>query len=252
MKTINEINKNIYKYAAETGCDSEIHLDDFIFQFLINNESFDSIESAVRYYFYDGKNSAKQFEQIVNDLKKDKSTTKVLEFASGYGCVTRHLANIFPQKNIMSCDIHKKACELIKKKLDVQTILSKNKPEDFNCNQKYDIIFALSFFSHMPNTTWKNWLSKLLEHLEPNGALVFTTQGLESAKYFDNPELSEEGYWFKADSEQKDLDSNEYGQTIVTSKYVNRCIASIGSKYRVTCKESFWWGHQDLYIVSQD
>jgi cyclopropane fatty-acyl-phospholipid synthase-like methyltransferase len=252
MKTLNEINKHVLKYAAETGCSNDIHLNDFIFQFLINNESFDAIESAVRYYFYDGKNSAKQLEKLLIELKKDINTTTILEFASGYGCVTRHIANIFPKNNIRSCDIHKEACSLIEETLHIQTTLSQKKPEDFMCDQKFDVIFALSFFSHMPERTWKFWVGKLLENLEPNGVLIFTTQGLQSAKYFNNPELSEEGFWFKADSEQKDLDSNEYGQTIVTSKYVNSCIESIGSKYRVQCKESFWWGHQDLYIISQD
>ena len=251
MKTINRINEYILKYAAETGCSSDIHLSDFIFQFLINNQSFDSIESAVRYYFYDGKNSAKQFKEILIDFKKDINNTKILEFASGYGCVTRHLANIFPKCNIKSCDIHKDACDLIEQMLGVKTITSKSNPKDFECDLKYDVIFALSFFSHMPDRTWTLWADKLLENLNDGGTLIFTTHGLESAKYFNNPLLSDEGIWFKADSEQKDLDQNEYGQTIVTYDYVSGRIKSINPRYKITYKKSFWWGHQDLYVVSK-
>jgi methylase of polypeptide subunit release factors len=55
----------------------------------------------------------------------------MLEFASGYGCVTRHLPRTLPDVSIVASDIHPQANEFIRQKIGVNSIQSAAVPEEF-------------------------------------------------------------------------------------------------------------------------
>src|SRR5579859_3793667 len=68
-----------------------VHLEDFIFRFVYDNGVFPSKASAVNYYFNDGANSARRVRQLVDRwVPSREGALNILEFASGYGAVTRH------------------------------------------------------------------------------------------------------------------------------------------------------------------
>jgi hypothetical protein len=104
--------------------------------------------------------------------------------------------------------------------MGVETVLSRSKPRDFVPARKYDVCFALSFLSHLRETSWGPWLHRLYDLVNPVGLLIFTTHGYRSRRFFGSPSLNRVGYWFTGSSEQKDLPTAEYGQTIVTPGYV--------------------------------
>jgi hypothetical protein len=239
--------------AAKHGVIPDIHPDDFIFHFLLNHPSLQQKKEAVDYYFDDGARSAKKLSDLIySDLKFQRGIQlKMLEFASGYGCVTRHLSRELSDVMITSCDIHEEAMDFIKTKLKTETILSEAVPEKLKLNAEYDMVFALSFFSHMPESTWGRWIKTLFSGLKENGFLIFTTHGMASAKLFGDPVIPSNGFWFLPDSEQKDLNLNEYGTTVVTPEYV---ISELYRQVRsplVLYRYAFWWTHQDLYIVQK-
>jgi SAM-dependent methyltransferase len=249
LKELIEIAKAAETYAQQVGVNPSIHLDDFIFRFLIDNRSFDCVDSSVKYYFYDAKNSAAQLVDLINESNRTAPVRTMLEFASGYGCLTRHLKGILPDVQSTACDIHAEAVRFTQEKLGEKAIVSCVNPDDFNCQSGYDVVFALSFFSHMPRSTWGRWLAALYAAVSPGGVLIFTTHGKVSAKHFGSPPLSADGYWFLSDSEQKDLDVANYGQTIVTEDFVRREIADKLNSKPLIFREGFWWGHQDCYVV---
>lgn len=239
----------INKVAKELDVHSNIHIEDFIWQFLIGNDVFPTREDAVNYYFNDAKNSAKLLDELIGSfLSETKGPVRLLEFASGYGCVTRHLLKN-PKLKVTASDIHPAAMKFIADKFRVPTVVSHSTPEKFDPKGEYDVAFALSFFSHMPDATWGRWLHQLLRTVRPGGLLIFTTQGQEGAKYFGYPKLDERGYWFDPSSEQHDLDTSEYGQTIVTPKYVFNQIDAISEATAVFFQRAYWWSTQDVYIV---
>jgi len=176
----------------------------------------------------------------------------MLEFASGYGCVSRHLGNVLPNMNVTSGDIHPEAITFIQNVLGKKAILSSATPEELCLEQKFDVVFALSFFSHTPDRTWGRWIRTLFSHLKDGGLLIFTTHGRESLKYFKNAVLDESGYWFTNESGQSDLATSDYGQTIVTPEYVVRkCFEHIAAPMS-HFKSALWWEHQDLYIFARN
>ena len=89
---------------------------------------------------------------------------KLLEFASGYGCVTRHLKKN-PAYDVVSCDIHPQAVDFLSSRLKVKAIQSVHTPEEFATVDKFDVAFATSFFSHMPKSSFGRWLKALYNSL---------------------------------------------------------------------------------------
>jgi len=168
-----------------------------IFRFLIENKVFKSKQEAIRYYFYDGQNSAKQLMAFLSTyFKKEFSETTMLEFAPGYGCVTRHLIDNFAVERLFCSDIHPEANSFLSQTFGVRTISSTVKPENFPLKYIFDVVFALSFFSHMPPHTWGDWLEKLFSLVNIEGLIIFTTHGLHSSQYFGNPMIPDDGIWF--------------------------------------------------------
>lgn len=246
-----QIRDSCRTYATETSVIDEVHPRDHIFGFLIENPSFPSLDAAVKQYFYGGQESAEILAQLLFSelglVRSPEST--LLEFASGYGRVTRHLPLVLRPMKVFACDIHAAACEFMEHALATRAIPSSTRPEDLAIeSNSYDVVFALSFFSHMPESTWSRWLVSLFDKVEPGGHLIFTTQGQKSRKYFGDPVIPESGIWHIPSSEQKDLDSSDYGNTIVTREFVE----SVADRYLdqpiTLFKEAYWWEHQDLYV----
>lgn len=249
-----KMHDDIRRYADETGVVSEIHPDDLIFRFILKYPGFQTSEEAVKYYFFDGANSTKKLNNLLfSQLGLKRSVdTSLLEFASGYGCVTRHLISELAPINIVSCDIHEAACSFNESSLGVKAILSATKPEDLRIeSNSFDVVFALSFFSHMPDHTWGRWLSCLFDKVKPGGHLIFTTHGMITWANLGRPTIPESGIWFSPSSEQKDLDVAEYGSTIVTPEYVRKAVANLLHRDVLLMVEADWWGHQDLYVVKK-
>jgi len=226
-----------------------VHPEDFIFRFLYENPVFTSKLDAAAYYFNDGANSARQVSAVVRDVCQLKDTPlELLEFASGFGCLTRHLNAAMPLARTTACDIHPSAVEFIEGPLGGRAILSTADPRQFRSSQKYDVVFALSFFSHMPKRTFALWVDGLAACLKPGGHLIFTTHGLSSMRFIPRVEFDDEGFFFRAESEQKDLDVTDYGLSVTKPQFV---VDTIGrNELSLTYfQQGLWWGHQDLYVV---
>lgn len=242
------------RIAARLGVSPEVHDADFIFQFCINHPGFATKDLGINYYFEDGANSAKKVRNAVDRwMGKRDQPLNILEFASGYGAVTRHAKKELEPHVLTSCDIHPQAIEFLSKYLQVNTLQSQVRCEDLTFTQKYDVIFVLSFFSHMPRGTWYQWLTKLYSALAEGGILLFTTHGKVTWRTnASNALLDEEGYWFTPGSEQRDLEESTYGTTVTLKKFVDARIALLPGSDYLYFEQAGWWNHQDVYIVRKE
>ena len=232
---------------------ADIHPNDFIYWFCTTHPHL-SLEGGIHYYFSDGATSANKLSDLVAGLEElDQNSIKLLEFASGYGCVSRHLKKR-SQFELVSCDIHPEAIEFLSGRIGVQALPSAHVPEQFTPPEKFDVVFALSFFSHMPVRTFGRWLKALFGVLCDPGYLVFTTLGLKACE--DNgitPEaIPAGGLWFGSRSEQHDLDQAEYGMTIVTPEFVCAEVERQTGAPVVLHKPVGWWDNQDLWVVKRE
>jgi hypothetical protein len=235
-------------YAQELQVVSNIHPDDFIFRFVYDNPSFRTKKDAFQFYFQDGNRSAKKIYDILFSYLELKHDISFLEFASGYGCLTRHLVNKLDKAKLVSCDIHEDAVRFISEKIKVKALISTQIPEEL-CVGSYDVVFALSFFSHMPKTSWSRWFSALLKQTREAGYLIFTAHG-ELSNHHLHGTFDSDGFYFQPDSEQMDIDPTVYGTTATTFKFVSNVIAANNCRLKMYA-EGYWWGHQDLYIIQR-
>jgi methyltransferase family protein len=249
-----ELAASCREHASKWKVSAAVHPQDFIFHFILKHPKISDMNEAVGYYFDDARRSAELLKSILeNDLSVNVDERKeMLEFASGYGAVTRHLRAVFPAFDITSSDIHPDANNFITEELRGKAIQSSSVPECFDAGREYDLVFALSFFSHMPATTWSRWLSALFKTLRVGGNVIFTTHGPTSLRKLPiDASLDEKGFYFSLGSEQDDLDKTQYGTTVTSSRFVIEQIEALENCELRLVRAGLWWGHQDLYVASK-
>jgi len=206
---------------------------------------------AAAEYFSNGRESAHKLQRLLNEVcgYQDRSVD-LFEFASGYGCVSRHIPQVIPTCALTASDIHEQATTFLKETLDIDVILSTSTPEALKIDRQFDVVFALSFFSHMPKTSFSRWVRRLASFVRPGGFLIFTTHGMVSRKVcFAGCALDSEGFYFHPSSEQKDLSKSEYGNAVAAPRYVFNLVENETNLSMKLFHEGYWWGHQDLYVV---
>jgi len=222
----------------------KIHPQDFLF---IHHVRTMGIDDAMNEYINDGYDSAIKLKTICEEIFTNCSRLSLLEFACGYGRVTRHIdKNYF---EITSSDIHNDALLFIKDNFNVKTIISTIDPDDFRVDNCFDVVFALSFFSHVPDKTFGKWIQALYRCLNPGGVLIFTTHGNISNENYIHIPVSDNGYAFINTSEQFDLCIDDYGTAISEYSYVSKICEEYISTLPNKWIEGYWWSHQDLYVI---
>lgn len=229
--------------AKEFGVIADVHPDDHLFGYL---RSIAPVDKAVGMYFEDGRLSADMFASLIAEY----GARNVLEFASGYGRVTRHMKHSSPLTEVTACDIHPQANEFVRDRIGMKAVQSSATPEELDAGSDFDMVFALSLFSHLPAHTWTRWLKACVQTVKPGGHVAFTTHGRVSAR-LQSLNLSSSALLYKEMSDQPDIDLSQYGSSYVAPKYVFGQIQSIGNARIVDFLEAYWWAHQDLYVIQR-
>ena len=237
--------------ADEFGVHRTIHEDDYLFHHI--RSAAPNIDPASE-YFADGRRSAVTLHDIlVNDLgfHPDRQFS-LLDFASGYGLVARHYPRVLPSADVTTCDIHAAANSFNNANIGIATLQSALLPEDFKPGNKFDVVFALSFFSHISDEFFARWLTKLYSLVDDNGFLIFTTHGQVAL----GKSLGEDDNHFTPYSEQKDLETKYYGVSYVSPIYVFKLLCQMPTyeapPSRIALfREGFWWSFQDLYVLAK-
>jgi SAM-dependent methyltransferase len=149
----------------------------------------------------------------------------VLDFASGYGRLTRALVQRLPAQRIWVADIYGEAVDWQIRTFGVNGFRSYADTTVVDHNGTHDIVFVGSLFSHLPRDLFRAWLKRLHQMVGPNGVLAFsvhdeTLLGAEEA-------MSPEGIRFFPWSESGSLDPAIYGMTYVTEAFVVDAISAI-------------------------
>ena len=229
------------------GLDCTISEQDDIFGFFRGHHSS---RNPVRDYLADGWRTLSELMLLLEAVDQPLlKMSQVLEFASGHGRFTRHLVKALGAQRVVVSDVVPNAVGFSRSTFGVDGFLSASAPEDVQWPGRYDLVFVLSLFSHLPRSTWSRWLKVLYEAVAPGGLLVFSTHGLKAAS-FDHVTLDEEGYFFAASSESTAIDEQEYGTTFTTESFVLARIAeTVGADKLVHKAPVHFWNHQDAYVL---
>jgi SAM-dependent methyltransferase len=265
MQNLRSIPDHLAERAKEMGIQPSIHNNDFLFDFIVKRWNSDVEHGLSRYYevgkqnaviihaWVSGYLASLKFIHGENNIQEPLwSPKRVLDFASGYGRVARHLPLQFPDSEIQTCDIHADAVAFNRDVLRLKSYQSSASPEALELPQQ-DVIICLSFFSHMPKNLYFRWLKQLLLHLTPEGILIFTAHGHIShvSKGTKDILVGEDGFGFRPTSEQHDLNVADYGATISYPSYVFGLMREFTDVRLIRFQEGRWWGKQDGYMYAK-
>jgi SAM-dependent methyltransferase len=199
-------------------------------------------DRALENYF---RNALEQFGLVRHIARWRGPVRRMLDFASGYGRLTRLLVHDRLAEEVTVSDILEGGMEFQAAQFGVRTILSTTQPEDFAAPERYDLIFVASLFTHLPAATFTRWLRRLADLLTADGLLVFTVHDQSLA-----PEPFEGGIRFDSSSESRVLDVNDYGSTWVTEGYVREQVLGVGTDFACVRMPRELGEWQDVYVVS--
>lgn len=221
---------------------------DEMLSYLLSLEGADR-DTALAAYFETGIGIFQALRQIVGwRFGGFSGIGRLLDFASGYGRVTRFFVRAMDPSRISVSDIDRDAIEFQAREFGVNVFPSALGPEDLSAPETFDCIFVTSLFTHLPERTFGPWLYRLLDLLKPGGLLVFTVH--DQARIGRGGQAGENGISFYRTSESRRLRTHDYGTTYVTEAYVGQLLAA----FRDPCSWRRIAGgvlnHQDLFLVT--
>lgn len=221
--------------------------DDDIFRFFRNHPS--SL-NPVRDYLADGWRSLAELQRIMEAIDLKLSTcTSFLEFASGFGRFTRHLATVLPRGSLYVSDVVPGSVTFAREQFGVEGFYSTTDPAALNPGKQFQIIFVLSLFSHLPRATWGAWLERLYQLLAPGGTLIFSTHGEKCAR-LQKVSMPADGFAFFPSSESHALPGHEYGVSFTSESFVRAAISALNPQ-AVRFFPAHFWGNQDGFAVTR-
>lgn len=140
--------------------------------------------TSVREFLTDGRGTAQGVLDVLrgSGIEIDRSM-KVLDFGCGCGRVIRHLHSITGAR-FTGSDYNPRLVEWCQRNLrfgqfDVNGV---SPPLKYD-NEQFDLVYALSVFTHFPEDLQSAWMSELSRVLKPGGHLLMTTQGESFLRY---------------------------------------------------------------------
>src|SRR4029450_6397039 len=110
---------------------------------------------------------------------------RCLDFASGYGRVTRWLVRELPPARVTAADVDRQAVRFCAFEFRVRPLRVPRGADELRLDGPYDLIFVGSLLTHLPLPACAATLAALVKALELGGLLVFSTQGGSCLAHLD-------------------------------------------------------------------
>jgi SAM-dependent methyltransferase len=237
--------------GVDLGLDQQVDLAiderDEMLAFLAASHQGDR-DRALFTYFHTGLSIAGAIGQVLRwrfgDLGK---IGKLLDFASGYGRVTRFLLRDLPPERVWVADVYGDGVRFQQERFGVHGIVSTVRPEDFSCSERFDAILVTSLFTHLPEERFVAWLAVLWHLLAPGGVLVWSVH--DEAILPPGRRMPDGGLLFEEVSESGSLAARDYGSAWVTEGFVRRALARVAPEASLHRLERGLCNFQDLYLA---
>lgn len=235
-------------YGSWMGVNAQISPDDDIFRFFVQHPTS---KHPIRDYLSDGWRTMTELQVLMEKYGHVLGRSQAfLEFASGHGRFTRHLVKRLPQGALTVSDVVPGSVGFLQNLLGVKGVESTPQPQALRLPETYEHVFVLSLFSHLPQSTWGDWLACLYEAVRPGGLLIFSTHGLKCAEQA-GVQL-EGGYAFFDSSESTAIEGQTYGTTFTSPEFVLETARRVlGRADQVTVTPNHFWGNQDAVVIAR-
>jgi SAM-dependent methyltransferase len=173
---------------------------------------------------------------------------RILDFASGYGRLTRHIVAEVSKGTVWISDIYSEGVAFQEREFGVHGIVSTTDPRQFPIDILFDCVLVSSLFTHLPEHRFIDWLQCLGNLVQPGGLLLFSVHDMALRRDLaPQPDIV-----FEEISESGSLDTKEYGSTWVTERFVRSALqAALGSCPVLRIPRGLA-SFQDLYVVLKE
>jgi 2-polyprenyl-3-methyl-5-hydroxy-6-metoxy-1,4-benzoquinol methylase len=212
---------------------------------------------AVQMYFEGGDWNVAEVEKALSGAGVLlRQAGSMLEFACGYGRLTRHFVHMISPSRITVSDIDRAAVDFVSQRLNVRGFYSEPRAEQLLHDGRYDVIVVVSLFSHLPSERWGPWLRRLTELLNPGGALLFSVTGMHAWNVNVSDaerhafEDKANGFRYRGQNETRGrLKSEDYGIAYVSEEFVKRAVAENSAGATLSSFPRALNGFQDAYVL---
>ncbi len=140
----------------------------------------------------------------------------VLDFGCGCGRTLLQLIDRYPKHRYVGTDINAAAIDWCQNNLKPAEFLA-NRPDppmDFETG-RFDLIYAISVFTHLDRTRQEHWIPEFTRLLRPGGLLIVTVHGETAAaqagiRWADLPGIAETGVSFLESDKNADIHPDWY------------------------------------------
>lgn len=236
--------------SGSSGLDLAIDERDEMLGFLVAGMEGDR-DKALFAYFRSGLSIADALLQVLRWRYPPRvggnTIGNVLDFASGYGRITRFLVQEIPPERLWVADVYEGGVRFQEERFGVHGVVSTVRPEDLDLDETFDAVLVTSLFTHLPEERFLAWLRVLFGRLNPGGVLAFSTH--DPGLLAPCPPMPESGLLFQEISESGSLDTSDYGSTWVTEAFVRGAVARVAPSASVHRLERGLCNYQDLYVA---
>lgn len=127
-----------------------------------------------------GRHVALDLYKALEEVNHQPGT--IYEFGCGCGRVLVPLRSLWPQATIAGSDIDKQALEWLRANLpggggQIRLFPNADAPPTLLPPDSQDFVYAISVFTHIPETLANAWMRELHRIMKPGAVLIATTQG---------------------------------------------------------------------------
>lgn len=191
----------------------------------------------------------------------------VLDFGASSGRIVKTLSTVYPTTHFYGCDPNQAAIQWATEHLPkVQMFVSPELPPLPQENASFDLIYAISIWSHFAESSALEWMQEMHRVLKPGGYFLWTTHGFGSLAHYwkqnamkgdalkeTEEALEKNGFHFIDVFRGKDdwgVGKSNWGQAFISPSYVLKNMLPIGWKlcsYAHRRSE----GNQDVYLFQK-
>ncbi len=180
----------------------------------------------------------------------------ILDFPCGHGRVCRMLRTEYPKAHLAACDLDPDGVDFCAAQFRAEPFYSRQDIRELTLPRSFDLIWCGSLFTHLDRDRWHDFLGFFVNHLTPDGVVVFTTHGRQPIQwmtegFFDYGLSAEEqrawmqqyamdGFGFQSPSNQA------FGLSLSSMAFVCAQIERWPSLKVIGLHEAAWAGHQDV------
>jgi 2-polyprenyl-3-methyl-5-hydroxy-6-metoxy-1,4-benzoquinol methylase len=212
---------------------------------------------AVRMYLEGGEWNAAEVKAVLDDVGLPLGDAgSVLEFACGYGRLTRHFVPTIGASKLTVSDIDGRAVDFVKERFGVDGFYSTTTACELINDGRYDVIVVVSLFSHLSIEDWGPWLRRLHQMLNTDGVLLFSTHNIKDAGENhageNAAETKADGFLYREQNETRGrLNPERYGTAYVSEQYVERAVSENSVGRLLTFSPGALMGGQDAYVLQR-